>query len=1431
MSALGSLVVKLSLDHAEYTKGLDRNSQEALKFAQRTQRTFDNAAGNVKSFAVRSIAQVGAFVGALAGINASLTSALAFDRQLAEVSTLLTGTTEEMQALRGESERLAREFGTLPTDQAKAFYQVISAGASTAAEATDILTAANRLAVGGVTDVLTAADGLTSILNAYGNQVDSAAAVSDTLFVGMKAGKTTIAELSANMGKVAPLAASLNVGFDELVATIAALTKGGISTAESITGVRSILAAITKPTSEAKKLAGDLGIEFNAAGLQAKGFAGFLDDLRARTGGSVEQLSLLFGGVEALVPIMALSGQAGRDFAAIMGQMGDKAGSTEEAFNKMADSRGFKIDQLMSSINSIALTLGDTLANVLAPAASWAAEKLNELFGAQQEASAIEKKQAEIASLRKELASLNDKKNIPVIGDLIFDKRQADLLSQRIEDGEDDLKRLTAAFEETAKEAQETKKPIQELTNSLVNLPLKTDSGAKSFKNLSKSMDVVDKDAAEAEREIRRLTLAYDPLIKRNEELSRVTKLVAAGLRSDIADQEYARIINDYMAATASSVDETVTDVNAGLQRINDKSVDVFGSMEQFAIQGLRNIQTSVADGLFRFFDDGLSGMLKSVKFAVGRIIAEFASIKLLQASGLAGLLGFGSTAALASGGASAGGGLSALNLASLGSNALGLVQSGFGLTGAVGSGLTALGGSGVIGSFGAGLSGGSQAASFIAAESAAAGAGAAAGFGSAIAAAAGPAMIAFMATQGLKALVGDKRLGGGFGKALNTIGDIPIIGDFLPIVPLINGLFGRGRPKFEKEDLVGTVSVGGFDGVLNQRFKEKGGLARSDRVSNFIADTDTGDLLNQFGRLSESGNIPGALRDSATDPAVKRALEVGEFLDEAFSSIGDTLKETAEKLGLSSDALNNFSAELDLVSEKGETLSEAQISEEITRISDAMIATLIPNLDELSRKGETSADTLSRLNAQFSVLESAAMLFGNTAEQAAEKVRALGIEGQTDLIDSLGGTDVAAAQFSEFYDNVFTDAQKLEYTKNQILDVLKPLGIDFVPTLDQLYEAVASGNPAFIKAALEIDGLVVRHNDLAAAIAGASTQTEDSGKAAEDAAKKEAELAKAREAAIRVSEKAARREAETAAINAAIAKKETIKQLEIQELRERAEREKELVRERYRLEEQLLDKAKQKGGIISGFVDALRGAARSILPDTFDDALGLVQRSIASVNGGASFDSIINDRLRDSLASLDDISAATFSTFEEFKLAQGAAASAVNDLAGLGDEQLSIEQLSLDQLTAQTDLLKQMLDRDLRRVDSGLQFDINTLGSLNGIGTAGDTHKAEVMKRFQRARFILENDLFPDAGLIASARGSAGVIGGTSTADFNRRMPSGVNFAAVNETRSGRNGMEQLLDQISKLTLAVSAGNANSEATARILKSVTQGGDKLRTV
>lgn len=82
MSALGSLVVKLALEYAEYTQGLDKSEQAALKFAQNAQRGFDQAAGATKEFFG------GVVSGALAGVAAYVSVSAAIDKITHSIDTL-----------------------------------------------------------------------------------------------------------------------------------------------------------------------------------------------------------------------------------------------------------------------------------------------------------------------------------------------------------------------------------------------------------------------------------------------------------------------------------------------------------------------------------------------------------------------------------------------------------------------------------------------------------------------------------------------------------------------------------------------------------------------------------------------------------------------------------------------------------------------------------------------------------------------------------------------------------------------------------------------------------------------------------------------------------------------------------------------------------------------------------------------------------------------------------------------------------------------------------------------------------------------------------------------------------------------------------------------------------------------------------------------
>lgn len=296
----------------------------------------------------------------IGGLVQATRQASEFGKALAEVTTLLDDATQ-IDGLRKSVEQLSRQYGGDVITNTRALYNIISAGASDAAEATELLAAANQLAIGGVTDVATAADGLTSILNAYGPAVGNAASVSDALFVAMRAGKTTIGELSASIGQVAPLASNAGVSLEQLLAATAAITKGGVRTTEAMTQLRSVLAAVVKPSAEAVALAKELGIQFDIAAIRSQGFAGFLGQIRERTGGSEAALATLFGRIEALQGVLSLTGAGAEDFSTIIESMGEKSGQTAIAVEKMLDTPAAQAARFEAALGSLQRALGDVV--------------------------------------------------------------------------------------------------------------------------------------------------------------------------------------------------------------------------------------------------------------------------------------------------------------------------------------------------------------------------------------------------------------------------------------------------------------------------------------------------------------------------------------------------------------------------------------------------------------------------------------------------------------------------------------------------------------------------------------------------------------------------------------------------------------------------------------------------------------------------------------------------------------------------------------------------------------------------------------------------------------------------------------------------------------------------------------------------------------
>lgn len=356
-------------------KKIETGSKQAAKSAHELGGSLRSVKGIATELAAGLAAGFGV-AGIAATFSTSISRAREFRKALAEVASQVqdTGPLEQhAQVLKD----MAVQYGSAPTAQVKAYYEAISAGIDEGAAAFEALHAANKLAVGGLTTIEVAIDGLTSVLNAYQVQGLAAADASDAMFVAMKAGKLTIDELASNIGTVAPTAAAVGVSFDELTASIAAITTVGVNTPQAVTQINAALTALIKPSSEASKLAAKLGIDFSVAGLKAKGFAGFMAEVAEKTGGSQEQLGQLFGSVEAIRGVLALTGPVADTFNGILGDMENKAGATAKSYGVLAETADAAFNRLGAAVQVKLIDLGDKLLNVLAPAAVLIADNID----------------------------------------------------------------------------------------------------------------------------------------------------------------------------------------------------------------------------------------------------------------------------------------------------------------------------------------------------------------------------------------------------------------------------------------------------------------------------------------------------------------------------------------------------------------------------------------------------------------------------------------------------------------------------------------------------------------------------------------------------------------------------------------------------------------------------------------------------------------------------------------------------------------------------------------------------------------------------------------------------------------------------------------------------------------------------------------------
>jgi len=333
----------------------DGLKQDLAKGVGQVEAATKKAGLSIKQMGIAATVAGGAITAAM---GLSIRSAMAYRNEISNVATLGV---KDLGALSSAVKDVAATYGQDLKTGAQAAYQAISAGASEA-DAPKILESAARAATAGVSDMKTAIELGMGTMNAFSGSVKSVDEVFDSAFTAVKMGVTTFGELAASTGKLSPIFAGVGLSMDEMHASIAALTKGGISTSEAVTGMKAVMAGIINPTAQAAEKAKELGIEFNAAALQSKGLEGFLKDVGEAVNGNVAELSKLFSSSEAFTAVLALTGAQAGSLTEILAAMGDKAFASQEAFDEFAkDNPEFAFKLLKAQVSVLATNLGESL--------------------------------------------------------------------------------------------------------------------------------------------------------------------------------------------------------------------------------------------------------------------------------------------------------------------------------------------------------------------------------------------------------------------------------------------------------------------------------------------------------------------------------------------------------------------------------------------------------------------------------------------------------------------------------------------------------------------------------------------------------------------------------------------------------------------------------------------------------------------------------------------------------------------------------------------------------------------------------------------------------------------------------------------------------------------------------------------------------------
>lgn len=548
---------------------------------------------------------------------------------------------------------------------------------------------------------------------------------------------------------------------------------------------------------------------------------------------------------------------------------------------------------------------------------------------------------------------------------------------------------------------------------------------------------------------------------------------------------------------------------------------------------------------------------------------------------------------------------------------------------------------------------------------------------------------------------------GTAIGAAVGSI--VPVLGTALGALVggilggTVNRMFGHKPKEVVGSNLAGTLGEGGFDGKVIQEWKQKGGWFRSDKSG--------------FDRVDV-------------------APEMDQALSDAYGVMKVTTKAFAETLGVDASSIARRTDAINVAIGKTDAETQANITVYFEGLANTMATDLVPELVNLQQKGESASAALQRLATNYAVVDDALMSIGTTFGA----VGVSSIAARERLLQAVGGLDAFASGVRFFQQNFLSEAERNAPVLKAVTEQLAALGLAGVDTRDEFKQVIldltSSGALATEEGAKRYAALMAIQADFAQVYPAAESDAQRATSALEQRKQLQAEYdaltltgAQQQRAALQQqraaldesvvalfdqvqalrAQKAAVEDAKATAaalldgVDAALSIAQKVVTRQKQALQEEIEIRSKSVQEIEALSQSL--RSTLGSMTASGREEADRQAAQAQI----QAALAIAKASGKLPNA---------EDLRAALATVGRDSSALFATQNDYLRDFYATRSGIDDLSGLADDSLSVEERSLKELVGQVRQLDLMLEREQEQIDVLKGISVNGLSIEQAILT-----------------------------------------------------------------------------------------------------------------